>query len=105
MGELNRYPQYDDRSTENSNIEVSVKEIHTSFNKKKVFPNEEYYVVFLKKANDEAVFSLNEVYDHTDQYIVHAEDLNEFIFDKKNLDSVWTCEPVMGKKLTENGGY
>lgn len=92
-------------STSETVEEVGEAEIYTNFNKKKVWPNEDYFVVFVKKTIHTIIFSLDEVSGKTNQYIVHAEDINEFVFDEVDPDLVWTCEPVKGERLIKNGGY
>lgn len=92
-------------STSEPYEEVGETEVYTDFNKRKVWPKEDYFVVFVKKTIHTIIFSLDEVSDKTNQYIVHAEDISDFVFDEVDPDLVWTCEPVKGERLIQNGGY
>ncbi|MGM0183388.1 hypothetical protein IGK74_002353 [Enterococcus sp. AZ150] len=92
-------------TSDHSYVEVGETEVYTDFRKKEVYPDEDYFVVFVKKTIHTIIFSLDEVSDKTNQYIVHAEELCDFVFDEKDPELVWTCEPTKGKRLIENGGY
>lgn len=81
--------------------EYKEERIMTSYKPRAVNANDELFIVFVKPNPGTIIFSLDEVYQKTKQYLVHAEDICEFIFDEKDKDLVWSAEPVLGKDLIE----
>jgi len=78
-----------------------IEQLMTSFRPRVVCPDDDLFVVFVKKTPSTVIFDLDEIYDKTNQYLVHAEDVAEFVFDEKDKDLVWSCEPVKGKELLQ----
>lgn len=79
--------------------EYEEERIMTTFKPKAVNPDDELFIVFVKRNHGTVIFTLDEVYDKTTQYLVLAEDIAEFIFDEVDKDLVWSAEPVLGKDL------
>lgn len=76
-------------------------QLMTSFRPRIVDRNDDLFIVFVKKTISTVIFDLDEIYDKTNQYLVHAEDIAEFVFDEKDTDLIWSCEPVKGKDLLQ----
>lgn len=66
---------------------------------RRISKNEEYFIVYIKKSPSIVIFSLDDVEECTNRYIVHEEDVAEFCFDEKDSELVWLCEPILGKDL------
>lgn len=81
--------------------EYEEERIMTTFKPKAVNPDDELFIVLVKPNRMTIIFSLDEVYDKTTQYLVHAEDIAEFIFEEVDKDLVWSAEPVIGKDLMQ----
>ena len=83
------------KSVDNEDKEV----LMTTFKPRVVQADDELFIVFVKHNRNTVIFSLDEVYDKTNQYLVHAEDISDFVFDEKDKELVWSAEPVLGKDL------
>ena len=70
-----------------------------SYFDKPILPNEEIFRVLVKKMPSITIFSIDDVSDATVEYLVHAEDINEFIFDEKDYSLVYLAEPLKGKDV------
>lgn len=81
--------------------EYDEERIMTSFKPRAVNKEDELFIVFVKPNCNTVIFTLDEVYEKTIQYLVHAEDICEFIFDEKDKDLIWSAEPILGKDLME----
>lgn len=79
--------------------EYNEKRTMTSFKPRAIKADDELFIVFVKANHNTVIFTLDEVYEKTTQYLVHAEDICEFVFDEKDKDLVWSAEPVLGKEL------
>lgn len=79
--------------------EYNEKRIMTSFKPRSINADDELFIVFIKPNHTTVIFTLDEVYEKTIQYLVHAEDICEFVFDEKDKDLIWSAEPVTGKDL------
>lgn len=79
--------------------EYNEKRIMTSFKPRAINADDELFIVFVKPNHGTVIFTLDEVYEKTIQYLVHAEDIAEFVFDEKDKDLIWSAEPVLGKDL------
>ena len=67
-----------------------------SYFDKPIKPNDEIFSVLVKKSPGITIFSLDEIGEATNEYFVHAEDINEFIFDEKDYDLIYLAEPLKG---------
>lgn len=79
--------------------EYEEERIMATFKPKAVNADDELFIVFVKPNRMTIIFTLDEVYDKTTQYLVHAEDIAEFVFEEKDKDLIWSAEPVLGKDL------
>ena len=70
-----------------------------SYFDKTIKPNDEIFRVLVKKSPGITIFSLDEIGEATNEYFVHAEDINEFIFDEKDYDLIYLAEPLKGKDV------
>ena len=70
-----------------------------SYFDKPIKPNDEIFRVLVKKSPSVTIFSLDEIGEATNEYFVHAEDINEFIFDEKEYDLIYLAEPLKGKDV------
>ena len=81
--------------------EYGEEQLRTSFKPKTVHEDDDLFIVFVKKTISTVIFDLDEFYAKTNQYLVHAEDIAEFVFDEKDTDLIWSCEPLKGKDLLQ----
>ncbi|HIZ53087.1 MAG TPA: hypothetical protein IAA20_03990 [Candidatus Enterococcus avicola] len=81
--------------------EYGEEQLRTTFKPKTVHKDDDLFIVFVKKSILTVIFDLDEVYKKTNQYLVHAEDIAEFVFDEKDTDLIWSCEPVKGWELLQ----
>ena len=79
--------------------EYNEKRIMTSFKPRAIKADDELFIVFVKANYNTVIFTLDEVYEKTIQYLVHAEDICEFVFDEKDKDLIWSAEPILGRDL------
>ena len=70
-----------------------------SYFDKVILPTHEIYRVLVKKTPNTVIFSLDEISESTNEYLVHAEDINEFVFDEKEYDLIYLTEPLKGKDV------
>ena len=70
----------------------------TYFNKP-IRDYDEFYRVLIKKTPNTVIHNLDEVEDKTNEYLVHAEDVNDLVFDEKDYELLWGMQAFKGKDV------
>lgn len=64
-----------------------------------IYAYDEFYRVLIKKTPSTIIHNLDEVESKTNEYLVHAEDINELVFDEKEYRLLWSMEAFKGKDV------
>jgi hypothetical protein len=81
--------------------EYKEKRIMTTFKPKAVNADDKLFIVFVKPNRMTIIFTLDEVYDKTTQYLVHAEDIAEFSYEDLIIGSKEVIELL--EEVSANG--
>ena len=64
-----------------------------------IWPEDEFYRVLIKKTPNTIIHSLDEIESKTNEYLVHAEDVSDLVFDEKDYKLLWGMQAFKGKDV------
>lgn len=71
----------------------------SDYKQRPILPTDDLFRVLVKKGHGTVIFSMDDICDNTNEYIIHAEDIVEFIFDEKDYQLVLLAEPIKGSDI------
>lgn len=71
----------------------------SDYKSRPILPTDDLFRVLVKKGHETIIFSMDDICENTNEYIVHAEDIADFIFDEKDYQLVLLAEPIKGSDI------